>query len=118
MRSFVAVLFVALAAAAPALADEGDEVRVRGVCTGTGRAELRLRADDGRIRADFRVDRARVGVWRLIVLHERRIVARATVRSAGRLEYRRSVADWFGTDTVAVRATSPTGESCRASATL
>ena len=118
MRRLLTILFVALVSAAPAFADEGDEVRVRGTCTSSGRAELRLRADDGRIRVDFQVERARAGSWRVIVFHERRIVVRTSVRSTGRLEYRRSVADWFGTDAIAVRATSPAGETCRAEATL
>lgn len=118
---FLALPAVALAfaAAAPlAVADDGDEVRARGTCTGGARAELRLRGEDGRIRVEFRVERSRARTWSVIVLHERRLVARTTVRSSGGLDFRRTIADWYGTDAVAVRATAPDGVSCRASATL
>ena len=114
-----------LAVAAPAAADGGgddDDVRVRGTCTGSSRANLRVRADDARIRVEFELEPARrSGSWRLVVLHERRIVYRSTLaapRGGGRLRLRRTVADWFGSDTIAVRATGPRGETCVATATV
>ena len=101
--------------------DDRVEVRVRGTCTGASTTGLRVRAEEGWIRIDFRLDpRPRGGPWRVVVLHERRIVSRVTTRTSGggSFELRRTVADWFGTDTLVVRATGPRGETCRASTTI
>jgi hypothetical protein len=74
------VFLLALAAlgatAAPSGADDGrTEVRVTRKCTGASSFRLRVRAEDGWIRIDAEVERARPGSrWTLIVLHERRIV--------------------------------------------
>ncbi len=114
---------LSLCAAAPAAGGDGDRVErdVRGTCTGSSTVRLRLRAEDGRIRIEFRLEpRPRAGLWHVVVLHERRLVSRAAVRAAssgGRIELRRTVADWPGTDALVVRATSPRNEICRASAT-
>jgi hypothetical protein len=82
----------------------------------------RLRAEDGRIRIDVELEHLRQrGVWNLVILHERRVVARATLSartSTGVLQLRRSVADWFGSDTVVSRASGPGGEQCRATGTV
>jgi len=113
----------ALCGATRAAADGGDrEVRVRGACTGRNVSQLRVRAEDGRLRIDVRVQSPRpYARWTVVVLRERRIVFRGPVRTVqgGReLELRRTVADWPGTDTVAVRASTRDGQSCRASATV
>jgi hypothetical protein len=82
----------------------------------------RLRAEDGRIRIDVELEHRRQrGPWMLVVLHERRIIARTTLPSkttASALQLRRTVADWFGSDTVMTRASGPGGEQCRATATV
>jgi len=119
----VAALIVGAAAAAPASADRGPgggddgraEVEVRGTCG----SRLRLRADDGWIRADFELRSSSGSRWAVVVLHERRIVYRGTyrTRSSGSLELRRTVADWYGSDTIEVRATGA-GRTCRAAATI
>jgi len=117
----VAALILGAAAAAPAAADDrggGDrrtEIEVRGGCG----SKLRLRAEDGRIRVDFELRPQSGSPWAVVVLHERRIVSRGTYRprSDGSLELRRAVDDWYGSDTVAVRATSA-GRACRVSATI
>ena len=106
-----------------ALADDGDdEARVSGTCSRPARSELRLRADDGRIEIEVRLDRlSRRGAWRVIVLHERRIAYRGQLRprsSSASVRVRASVDDLFGPDTVVVRAAGPRGESCRISATV
>lgn len=119
-----AVAALSLCSAAPAAGGDDDrlEQRVRGTCTGSSTSRLRVRAEDGRIRIEFRLDpRPRSGLWQVVVLHERRIVSRVTVRAAGGggpIELRRTVADWFGTDTLVLRATGPRNETCRASATV
>ena len=84
-RRRLAVALLACAACAPFVAaapaqarDGGDraEVRARGVCGRSSEARLRLRAEDGRIRVDTEIRTSRTGLWRLTVLHERRIVVR------------------------------------------
>jgi hypothetical protein len=101
--------------------DDRDDVRVRGACTGRSEARLRLRTDDGRIRVEFELEnRGPSTRWKIVVLHERRIAWRGGARTGPRrsLRLRRTVADWFGSETVAVRAVSRRGEACRASATI
>ena len=123
--SRVAVALAALCAAvmlsSAASADDGDEVRRKGRCTHSSEIELRLRADDGAIRFDVRVDAGRRGRWNVIVLHERRIAFRGVLRPAGSsddVRLRRSVADWFGRDAVTVRAMGPRSETCAVSAAI
>jgi hypothetical protein len=112
------------ATAAPARADHGggrSEVRVTSRCTGASTLRLRLRAEDGWIRIDAEIEPVRAGSrWSVIVLHERRIVARVTLatRQAGSVELRRSVRDWFGSDTIVVRASAVGGGTCRAAAAV
>jgi hypothetical protein len=85
-----------------------------------GRA--RLRARDGTIRGEFGVRRSRSGEsWRVVLVHERRVAWRATVRtsgSSGASRVRRSVADYDGRDKVTARGSGPRGLTCEASATL
>ena len=123
MRRLVVTLAASTLLALAVLADgsAADDVAARGTCSGASRLELRLKADDGLIEAETELRSARRGArWTLVVLHERRLVARVSLRSplgGGALRLRRSVADWFGTDAVVVRA-SRTGESCRVQAVI
>jgi hypothetical protein len=82
----------------------------------------RLRAEDGRIRIDLEFEHLRRrGAWTVVILHERRVIARATLSAkttTSKLQLRRSVADWFGSDTIVSRASGPGGEQCRATATV
>ncbi|MDQ3874637.1 MAG: hypothetical protein M3322_03660 [Actinomycetota bacterium] len=125
LRRGLALAAIAAAAACSVPAawagDDRDEVRVRGACTGRSEAQLRLRTDDGRIRVEFELENGGPSTrWKIVVLHERRTAWRGSVRTGRRrsLRLRRTVADWFGTETVAVRASSRGGETCRASATI
>ena len=110
------------ATAAAAHASGDDDVRVRGTCSGSSTIRLRLRADDDRIRAELELASPRKGaVWTVVILHERRLVTRVTVRTQvgdDTARVRRLLADWYGTDTVSVRASRAAGETCRVSATL
>jgi hypothetical protein len=125
LLSTLSLLACAAALSAGATAgvrDEGsggdDEVRLHGSCSRTSTWELRLKADDDAIETRFRLTSRRGARWTVLLLHERQIAARATVtvpRGGGSFDVRR---DWYGTETVTVRATSGTGERCRASATL
>jgi hypothetical protein len=103
--------------------DGGDrvEVRVQGVCGRGSAVRLRLRSEDGEIRVDTQIRTSRAGVWRLTVLHERRIAVRARVRAtraAGGLTHRVVLPDYPGAETVGVRAVAPSGETCSAAATI
>ena len=124
-----AALAVALLAVTPvARADDGGgkegraELRRQVTCSAASRAELRVRAEDGTIRAELEVDARRNGAsWTVVLLHERRIVFRGrlrTSRPSGSFELRRVVDDWFGPDAVVARATGPGGETCRMSVTV
>ena len=128
MRLLVAVavcapLALAILPGAAQAKDGGDrvEVRERGICGRGSEARLRLRSDGGAIRADTEIRTSRTGVWRLTILHERRIVVRTRVRvtrSGGALRHRAMLPDFSGADTVSVRAVAPSGETCAVAATL
>jgi len=114
----------ALAIPVSAVADDGPgkDVRVRGWCSGSNSSQLRVRVDDGRLRIEFRIDAdRRYGAWSIVVLRERRIVYRGSLSpgfGGRRVELRTRIADWPGTDAVVVRASTRTGQSCRATATV
>jgi hypothetical protein len=127
--SVLSALALALALAAPAVADRGDsgdggrtEARVAGHCSAGGTSQLRLRSRDGAIALEFEVRRRRASErWRVVVVHERRVAWRGTARtggSGGSFRIRRTLADLDGPDLVTVRASGPGGIACRASATL
>ena len=121
--ALAAVVAAAFCAVPAASADDGgrDEVRVRKACGGSSELRLRLRSDDGQIRMELEIrSRGPATQWTVVVLRERRIAWRGTVRTArgGSVKIRRSFQDWFGTDTVAVRATARGGETCSAAATI
>lgn len=128
VRRFLLLAFVVAAfaaGAAQARAEEhggGGDVRVAARCAHGAAASLRLRAEDGRIEARFRLRQTRgSGVWRIAIVHERRVTARATRRTTRRedsFELRRTLQDLRGSDTVAVHAWGPGGVGCRAAATL
>jgi hypothetical protein len=100
----------------------GDEVRVAGVCGRGAASSLRLRAHDGAIEVRFRLSQTRGrGVWRIAVVHEHRVSARATrstTRSDASFELRRMLPDLPGSDAVIVRAWGPKGLGCSAAATM
>jgi hypothetical protein len=127
MLRTLALLIVAAALAAPAgalgsTAESGDDVRVSGRCSGTSKAELRLREDDDALRVELRVDTRRAGAtWSVILLHERRTAyrgSRRTSASSRSFRVRRLLPDWVGPDTIVARASGPRGETCRATATI
>jgi hypothetical protein len=127
LRRLVSLMLVVLAASllAPAttLARHGgdDEARVEGSCGRGASAELRLKADDGAIEVELRVDSRRSGErWRVVLVHERRVAWRGTVRSrgGGSFRIRRTLPDFAGADQVDTVASGPRGLSCQASAVL
>ena len=116
------LVLAALVAGAPASADRGDDgdtLRAHGTCTGSSATELRVRAEEGRLEIEFRVDAVPRGrAWTVVVLRERRIAFRGVLRPRGSsrsVELRRTVVDWPGAERVLVRAVARDGEACRAS---
>ena len=97
-------------------------MRVAGVCGRGAGSSLRLRAEDGGIEVRFRLWQTRGrGAWRIAIVHEHRVSARATgrtTRSDDTFELRRTLSDLRGSDTVIVNAWGPGGLGCRAAATL
>ena len=124
LAALAALLAAALATGGPGQAkDSGErtEVEVAGVCGTSSSVRLRLRAESKGIRVDTRLRTSKRGVWRVSVFHERRLAARAHVRSTrgGRgFEYRMFLPDLEGPDAVRMRAVAPSGETCAAVATL
>ncbi len=117
----LAALSLLLALAGGAYSHDGDEVRVAKSCATSATARLRLRARDSTIRVDFELSSRRPGVlWSLLVLHERRIIFRGSLRTGadGDLEVRRTVDDWYGPQTISVRARSASGNVCSVTATI
>jgi hypothetical protein len=118
------LLTLALGAPVPALASHGDDkdVRVTGTCGRGATSKLRLRAKDGAIRVEFAVDSNRAGQrWRVVLVHERRVVWRGRVRTrsgSGSFRLRRLIPDFGGADQVAARASGPRGNTCQATALL
>jgi hypothetical protein len=134
----LAAVAIALAVPAPGAAsddEEGNESVTRVSCMG-GTAELRLETQDdeegdddiGIAEGDSWIDvellvrvRRPVAVWRLVLLHERRIVYRGTRRSVGSgysLRYMRRVPEWLGRQTVVARLATSSGRTCRLEATI
>jgi len=119
----LAALVVVAAAPAPARADGGDDVRVTRSCTAGSTVRLRVRGHHGdRLRVDVDLQAARSGeAWIVTIVHERRVALRATRRSGAgsrALSVRVEIPDWPGRNTVTVRALGPSGEICRAAASV
>src|SRR5688500_6098067 len=133
MRIPTALAAVAIALVVPGTGAAGDdeieqdESVTRISCVG-GTAELRLHAEEddddggGTIEIELRVDvRRPVYTWRLVLLHERRLVyygVRYSTRAGYALRYERDVPDWHGRQTVAARLSAADGRACRMEATI
>ena len=117
-------LILAIAAAAlvvvPATWAKDGDVLVRGTCTTSTTSKLKLSEEDGRIEVEFEVDQNRNGVrWSVLLRRPTTVLVRTTrvTRApSGSFELRRVVADLAGRDRITARATSPSGEVCRATA--
>jgi hypothetical protein len=118
IRVLLLVLLASFAAVpAAALAKNGrPEVRTSVSCGSGVTADLRLRAQDGRIRARFEVGRSRAGTWHIVFVHERRVAWRGSATNS--FEVERSLPDFPGSDAVSARATGPRGVVCQAAGVL
>lgn len=116
-------LVLLFASGAVAVAKDGrGEVRVTGICGSGASSKLRLKTGDDGIELRFELDYSRAGVvWRVVLVHERRIAwkgAARTTRPYGSFEVRRTLRDLPGADTVTARAWGPRGLVCQATANL
>jgi hypothetical protein len=143
MRMPPTLAAVTIALVVPATGGAGDDEHeenesVTRVACVSGTAELRLelnhedddQGDDddddderrGEIDIKLRVDvRRPVPRWRLVLLHERRLVyqgVRRSTRAGHALRYERAVPDWDGRQTVTARLAAPSGRACRLQATI
>jgi hypothetical protein len=126
-RLIITGLVASTAALAPATAlakhggDDGART-TRGTCSESSSAKLKVSRDDRRIETEFEVDQNRNGVrWKVVLRRNgKRVVATtATTRApSGSFELRRMLTDGPGADRVTATATSPSGETCTARATL
>jgi hypothetical protein len=99
----------------------GPDVRVSASCGGGVTAQLRLRPNDGVIRARFEVDHSRAGTWHVVLVHERQIAWKEAPRvtsSRDSFEIERALPDFPGSDAVTARATGPRGAVCQATAVV
>jgi hypothetical protein len=112
---------IALMAAPTGLAKDGD-VRVRGTCTKSSSAKLKLSEEDGRIEVEFEVDQNRNGVRWSVRLSQNGSqiarMARVTKAPSGSFEARKLAPNTSGTDRFTARAKSPSGEICTARASF
>ncbi len=116
-----AALGIACLGPAPPAHASGEEVRVTGSCGGGASSELRLRAEDGFIRARFRVDSSQShSRWQVTIVRERRLVWRGRVLSdgGGSLDVERRIRDLRGAEQITARALGPRGITCIATGTL
>jgi hypothetical protein len=93
-----------------------------GTCTGSATSKLKVKHDDGRIETEFEVDQNRNGVrWKVVLRRNGRVAVRTSARThapSGSFSVERRLADGPGTDRITARATSPSGQVCRASVSV
>jgi hypothetical protein len=96
--------------------------RVNGSCTGRSSAKLKVKRSNGRLETEFEVDQNRNGVrWDVRIRRDGRSVVHthATTKApSGSFSVERRLADPAGRDHIVAKATSPSGETCRASLTV
>ena len=118
----ILVVVFAVWSVAAVAKDGRGEVRVVGVCGSGATSKLRLKSEDDGIELRFEVDHSRAGVlWRVVLVHERRIAWKGAVRTtrpSGSFQVRRTLQDLAGADAVTARAVGPGGLVCRAAAVL
>ncbi|MCC6832874.1 MAG: hypothetical protein IT200_16170 [Thermoleophilia bacterium] len=116
-------LGVATAVAVPsvAMARGDDDIRRAGTCSASATSKIELDDEDGRIEMEFEVDQNRNGVpWRVVITRNGARVfsgVRTTRAPSGSFSLRRVLADGAGREVIRARATSPSGQVCRAAAT-
>ena len=99
-----------------------DEKRVTGTCTDGSTVKLKAKPDDGRLEVEFEVDQNRDGVrWKVRARRDGKLVIKTsavTKAPSGSFSVERKIADPAGSNRIAARATSPSGEVCKAALTI
>lgn len=123
-RNTLLLAAVVACAAMPSVAsaDDGRDVRRTGTCTAASKMSVRLRADGKQIRVELELEgRHRGAAWNVILLRERRIAFRGVIHAregSREVRLRRTLDDWFGRDSIVIRASGPLAETCRVSAAI
>jgi hypothetical protein len=96
--------------------------RVTGTCSDSSSAKLKVKPDDGRLETEFEVDQNSNGVrWAVRIRRNGTIVVKtnATTKApSGSFSVERRLGNPAGSDRITAKATSPSGEVCRASITI
>jgi hypothetical protein len=99
-----------------------DGKRVTGTCTDGSTVKLKAKPDDGRLEVEFEVDQNRDGVrWKVRARRDGKLVIKTsavTQAPSGSFSVERKIADPAGSNRIAARATSPSGEVCKAALTI
>jgi hypothetical protein len=99
-----------------------DEKRVTGTCTDGSTVKLKAKRDDGRLEVEFEVDQNRNGVrWQVRARRDGKLVIKTsavTQAPSGSFSVERKIADPAGSNRIKARATSPSGEVCKAALTI
>jgi hypothetical protein len=118
LTATLAVVAGALVIAPFASAKDGDGIRVRGVCTQSSTAKLKLSREDRGIEVEFEVDQNRNGIpWKVTLRRNGSRVATRTVVTrapSGSFSFRRVISGAHGT--ILAVATRSSGERCTAKA--
>jgi hypothetical protein len=117
------VAAVALVAAAPAVANDDDDIIRRGSCSGSADWKLKLDFDDGRIETEFEVDQNRNGQrWRVVLKRDGNRFfkgVRTTHGPSGSFEVERKARNPAGPDRIKARAVNvQSGQVCKGAATI
>jgi len=103
-------------------ATRGTVKRAAGSCTAGSTAKLKVKPRNGRLKAEFEVDQNRNGVkWAVRVRRDGKLVVKtsATTKApSGSFSVERRFRNPAGSDRIVAKATSPSGEVCRASLTI
>ena len=125
-RSLIITSAVALIAVVPGSAAArhggGTGKQVAGTCSGSSTAKLKVKPDDGRLETEFEVDQNRNGVrWKVTIRRNGRVAVSTHARTkapSGSFSLNRRLSNGAGKDRISARATSPSGEVCRASLSI
>jgi len=99
-----------------------DVKRVTGTCTGRSTSKLKAKPDHGRLETEFEVDQNRNGVtWKVRIRRNGKLAVKTNARTkapSGSFSVERRLTNGSGSDRITARATSPSGEVCKASITI
>jgi hypothetical protein len=96
--------------------------RASGQCTADSSAKLKVKRDDGRLETEFEVDQNRNGVrWTVRIRRNGKSVVKTSAMTqapSGSFSVERRIGDPIGSDRITAKATSPSGEVCKAGVTI